>query len=244
MFSRLDIEAFSQTAQGHRKVRMMKFYYAPASSYCQRVLIALYEKELDFTPVEMNLFDSKERENYLKINPFGKIPSLTTEEGQVLIEANIIIEYLDNYYPHTYRLIPEDKTQALEVRFLERIIDIYINTGREALFADTQRSPDERNSKEVLKAKRFLETACQLLDQRLEGRTWLAGQEFSLADCAAAPTLAYLRMVYSYQHLSRLTDYVRRLESRPSVFEVQNSGRNQMVHMLSTLTNPLELVPL
>ncbi len=222
----------------------MEFYYSPASSYCQRVLIALYEKELDFTPVEINLFDSKERHKYLQINPFGKIPSMITDDGQVFFEASIIIEHLDNYYPHTYRLIPEDKTQALEVRFLERIIDIYINTGREALFADTQRSLDNRNSKEVLKAKRFLETACELLDQRLQGRTWLAGQEFTLADCAGAPTLAYLRMVYDYKHLPRLTDYVRRLESRPSVFEIQNSGRHQMKQMLSTLPNPLELVPL
>lgn len=222
----------------------MKLYYAPASSYCQRVLIALYEKELDFIPVEMNLFDSSERENYLKINPFGKIPSLITDDGQVIFEASIIIEYLENFFPQTYRLIPEDKKQALEVRFLERLIDIYINTGREALFGDTQRAPEMQNSKEVLKGKRLLEAACQLLDQRLEGRNWLAGEEFSLADCTAAPTLAYLRMVYDYTYLPRLTDYVRRLESRPSVFEVQNSGRHQMIQMLSSLPNPLELVPL
>jgi glutathione S-transferase len=127
---------------------------------------------------------------------------------------------------------------------LERIVDVYINGGREVLFTDTQRPVEERGGKEVVKAKRLLETACALLDERLFGRTWLAGEEFSEADCAAAPTLNYLRMVYNYKHLPRLTDYVRRLESRPSVAQSFRSGRDQMMRMLATLQYPLELVPL
>lgn len=221
----------------------MKLYYAPASSYSQRVLIALYEKKANFIPVEVNLFDAQERELYLQINCFGKIPTLETDQGQVLFEAGVIIEYLDQHFQNEPRLIPQDPERALEVRMLERIVDVYINAGREALFADTQRPVEERGGKEILKAQRLLETACALLDERLFRRTWLAG-EFSLADCAAAPTLAYLRMVKSYKHLPRLTDYVKRLESRPSVAQVQRSGRNQMMQMLSALPNPLQLLPL
>lgn len=221
----------------------MKLYYAPASSYSQRVLIALYEKKANFIPVEVNLFDAQERELYLQINRFGKVPTLETDRGQVLFEASVIIEYLDQHFQNEPRLIPQDPERALEVRMLERIVDVYINTGREALFADTQRPVEERGGKEVVKAQRLLETACALLDERLFGRTWLAG-EFSLADCAAAPTLAYLRMVKSYKHLPRLADYVKRLESRPSVAQVQRSGRNQMMQMLSALPNPLQLLPL
>lgn len=222
----------------------MKLYYAPASSYSQRVLIALYEKEAAFTPIEVNLFDQEERSLYTKINPFGKIPTLETESGQILFEACIIIEYLDRCFQNKPHLIPQDPTLALEVRMLERIIDTYINRGREALFSDSQRPVEEQGSSEVKKAHRLLEIACLQLEQRLSDRTWLSGEEFSLADCAAAPTLSYLRMVYSYKHLSKLTEYVRRLESRPSVAKVQNSGREQMIQMLSALKNPLELVPL
>ena len=127
---------------------------------------------------------------------------------------------------------------------MERVVDVYINGGREALFADTQRPVNQRGGKQVMKAKELLETACALLEDKLQGRTWLAGEEFSLADCAAAPTLTYLRMVYSYQHLPKLTDYVRRLESRPSVLQVQNSGCEQMKQMLAALQYPLELLPL
>lgn len=221
----------------------MKLYYAPASSYSQRVLIALYEKNANFIPVEVNLFDAQARDCYLQINPFGKIPTLETDHGQVLFEACVIIEYLDQHQ-NKFQLIPKDPELALEVHWLERIVDVYINAGREALFADTQCPIEARGSKEVIKARRLLETAIALLDQRLRGRTWLAGEEFSLADCAAAPTLAYLRMVYNYKHLPRLTDYVRRLESRPSVARCLSEGRDQMMRMLSTLRYPMQLLPL
>ncbi|MGL5806579.1 MAG: glutathione S-transferase family protein, partial [Xenococcaceae cyanobacterium] len=199
-------------------------------------------KQINFEAIEVNLFDHHERSRYLQINPFAKIPTLVTDDGKIIFEACIIIEYLDRHFLSQPQLIPQDLEQALEVRSIERIIDVYINTGREALFADTQRAIEERGSKEVIKAKRLLETACILLDEKLQGRTWLAGEEFSLADCAAAPTLAYLRIVYSYKHLSRLTDYVRRLEARSSVAKVQNEGREQMIKMLSGLKYAIELV--
>ncbi|MFK0735522.1 MAG: glutathione S-transferase family protein [Gloeotrichia echinulata HAB0833] len=220
----------------------MKLYYAPASSYSQRVLIALYVKNIAFIPVEVDLFEPDTQECYKRINPFSKIPTLETDDGQVLFEACVIIEYLDQYFQNKPRLIPLDPERALEVRMLERIIDVYVNGGREALFADTQRPVEDRGSKQVVKAQRLLKTACTFLDERLNSRTWLAGEEFSLADCAAAPTLTYLRMVYNYQHLSRLTDYVNRLESSPFVAKVQREGHDQMMRMLTTLKYPLNFM--
>ncbi|MEO0842441.1 MAG: glutathione S-transferase family protein [Cyanobacteria bacterium J06643_5] len=216
----------------------MKLYYAPASSYSQRVLIALYEKQLDFTPIEVNLFDTESRNQYLQINPFGKIPTLITDDEEVILEASIQIEYLDNYQK-IHPLIPKDFKVNLEMRMLERIIDVYVNSGREALFKDSQLPPDERGKKEVVKAKRLLESACNLLDEKLRLRTWLAGDAFTLADCTAAPTLSYLRIVYDYQHLQNLTAYFERLEAKPSVKKVFASGREQMKQMLSTLKYPV-----
>lgn len=201
----------------------------------------MQEKKANITPIEVNLFEAESREEYLQINHFAKIPTLITDKGNVLFEANIIIEYIDRHFQDTPRLIPEDPEQAQEVRMLERIIDVYINSGREALFADSQRPVEERGKKEVVKAQRLMETAIALLEERLINRTWLAG-EFSACDCAAAPTLAYLRMVYNYNHFPRLTQYVRRLESRASVAQVFQSGREQMTSMLSTLRYPLQLV--
>ncbi len=217
----------------------MKLYYAPASSYSQRVLIALYEKDLSFTPIEVNLFESQTREKYQKINPFAKIPTLETDNKEIIFEACVIIEYLDRQFPQKPCLLNPE--QIIEIRMLERIIDVYINGGREVLFADSQRPLELRGGKEVVKGRRLLETACIFLEDKLQDRTWLAGAEFSLADCAAASTLAYLRMVYDYQHLPNLTNYVIRLESRPSVARVQSEGKDQMTKMLASLPYPLAL---
>jgi glutathione S-transferase len=215
----------------------MKLYYAPASSYSQRVLIALYEKNIPFTPVQVDLFDLKERDRYLQINPFGKVPTLEIEH-QCIYEACCIIEYLDQIQVEP-KLIPIDR--ALEIRIIERSIDVYINNGREVLFAETQRPIGERGGKAVFKAKQLLETACNQLDQRLRSNDWLGGDTFSLADCTAAPTLSYLRWVYSYDNLPNLTNYVQRLNNRPSVARAFREGRDQMQQMLSTLQYPLEL---
>jgi glutathione S-transferase len=218
----------------------MKLYYAPASSYSQRVLIALYEKNIPFVPIEVNLFDPKERDRYLKTNPFAKVPTLEIEDRHIF-EACCIIEYLDQIQPEP-RLIPTNPKQALEIRIIERTIDVYINTGREMLFADTQRPIEARESQAVIKAKQRLEAACRMLNDRLQNHLWLGGDTFSFADCTAAPTLAYLRLVYSYDFLPNLTNYVDRLEVRPSVAQAFSEGRDQMVQMLSMLQYPL-LVP-
>ena len=151
----------------------MKLYYAPASSYSQRVLIALYEKNLAFKPIEVNLFDPEAHASYMQINPFAKIPTLETDSGEIIFEACVIIEYLDRQFPQkAWLLNPE---HILEIRIVERIIDVYINGGREVLFADSQRPLELRGGKEVIKARRLLETACIFLEDKLQDRTWLAG---------------------------------------------------------------------
>jgi glutathione S-transferase len=220
----------------------MKFYYDPASSYCQRVAIALYEKDIPFTPIKVKLFDPQAREQYQKINPFAKIPTLETDSGEIIFEACIIIEYLDRQFPQQPCLL--DPERILEIRSIERIIDVYINGGRQVLFDDSQRELELRGKKEVIKARRLIETACSLLEDRLQTQTWLVGEQFSLADCAAAPTLSYLRLVYDYQHLPNLMNYMRRLESRSAVARVQREGRVRMNQMLASLAYPLQLAPL
>jgi glutathione S-transferase len=220
----------------------MKLYYNPASSYSQRVLIALYEKDIPFTPIKVNPADPEVREQYQKINPFAKIPTLETDSGELIFEACVIIEYLDRQFPQQPCLL--DPERILEIRTIERIIDVYINGGRQVLFDDSQRELELRGKKEVIKARRLLETACSLLDDRLQSQTWLVGEQFSLADCTAAPTLTYLRLVYDYQHLPNLTNYMKRLESRSAVARVQSEGRVRMNQMLASLAYPLKLAPL
>lgn len=222
----------------------MKLYYAPASSYSQRVLIALYEKGIPFIPIETDIFNSKSYKAYTLIHPFSKIPAIEMDDGQIFFEACIIIEYLDLYYPQSFQLIPRNTEKALKVRLVERIIDVYINAARQILFLNSQKPVEERDWVEMKKARKVLDIACTQLEKFLDSHCWAAGDAFSMADCAAAPTLTYLKMVYNYQHFSRLWHYVDRLESRDSVAEVRELGRKQFKQMLLSLKYPLEFMPL
>ena len=73
----------------------MKLYYNPISTYSQKVLIALYEKGLDFEPEIVNLMDADARARYRDVNPLGKIPCLQLDDGHIIPESSIIIEYID-----------------------------------------------------------------------------------------------------------------------------------------------------
>src|ERR1700759_3078740 len=118
----------------------MKLYFAPASSYSQRVLIALVEKQARFDAIEIDLFDAAARARHAAVNPFLKVPALETDDGRILHEACVCIEHVALACPGP-RLLPADPARALEVRFLERVVDVYLNAGRQALFDDSQRPP-------------------------------------------------------------------------------------------------------
>jgi glutathione S-transferase len=78
-----------------RGTSKMKLYYHPISTYSQKALIALYEKELDFEPEIVSLMNPEARQKYHEVYPMGKIPCLQLEDGHIIPEASIIIEYLD-----------------------------------------------------------------------------------------------------------------------------------------------------
>jgi glutathione S-transferase len=88
--------------------------------------------------------------------------------------------------------------------------------------------PEGRGDPEgVREARAALDRAYDLLDSRLAGREWLAGTAFSLADCAAAPSLYYARVVQRWdeERLSDLTRYFTTLTARPSVVRVIDEAR-------------------
>ena len=73
----------------------MKLYYFPLSTYSQKVLTALYEKGAEFESEQVRLFDEAERERYREIYPLGRIPLLVLDDGHLIPESSIIVEYLD-----------------------------------------------------------------------------------------------------------------------------------------------------
>src|SRR5262245_11536649 len=104
---------------------MLKLYLHPLSSFCWKVLIPLYEANIPFEPVMVELMDPAKRAEYLKLSPFGKIPTLVDGE-RVVNETSIMIEYLALKYPTAASLLPKDSAEALKVRALDRFFDLYI----------------------------------------------------------------------------------------------------------------------
>ena len=202
----------------------LSLYFHPLSSYCHKVLVALYEMGIAFEGRFLDLGDAGQRSAFLALWPTGKMP-LLLDEGRVVPETSIIIEYLSRTHASPgKRLLPEDPEAALEVRLMDRLFDQYVMTPLQAIVADRLRG--DRDAEAVAQARAQLAMAYGLLEQRLAGRDWAAGREFSMADCAAAPSLFYATTLVPLDAAQRnLRGYFERLVARPSVARVLQEAR-------------------
>lgn len=189
----------------------MKLYYYPISTYSQKVLLALYEKEIDFEPVIVEMFDEQARAAYNEIYPIGKIPLLCPTEDHLVPESNIIIEYLEGHFDQGTQLIPDGIDEARKVRFMDRMNDLYLNDSMATLWFADSKSPED-----IAKAKHYLDTCYEHLNARFENSTWVNGEEFTMADCSCIPPLFYLQKVYPFNDYPHLVAYFERAMSRPS----------------------------
>jgi glutathione S-transferase len=207
-------------------MRSLTLHYHPLSSYCHKVLIAIDVLGIDVELRLLNLGDAAERSAYLALWPLGKMP-LLVDQDRPIAETSIIIEHLQRHHASPGRtLIPNDPDQAMDVRLWDRLFDLYVMTPMQALTADLLRPEGERDAHAVSRAREGLLTAYALIDQHLKGRTWVASDAFSLADCAAAPALFYAvtYVPFAPQH-ARLAAYFERLMDHPPVARTIDQAR-------------------
>lgn len=201
----------------------VELFAHPFSSYCQKALIAFYENDIPFTYRMME--DPGVGEAFAALWPLKRFPILR-ENGRVVVEATILIEYLHLHHPGPVKLIPEDPDLALEARMLDRFFDNYVMTPQGRFVADALRPAEHRDPYGVEEARKMLDTSYAWLDQRMQGRTWAVGDSFTLADCAAAPSLFYAdwthRIPEQYEHLIA---YRARLLQRPSFARAVDEAR-------------------
>jgi glutathione S-transferase len=184
----------------------------PFSSYVQKVTIAFYETG---TPFEWRMLEDAAGFDALKrLWPIGLMPVLV-DGGTTVIESSIIIEHV------APQLIP-----SLEVRFLDRFFDNYVMIPMQKVVGDVLRPEAERDPRGVADAKARLEVSYGWLDDRLKGRQWAAGDNFTMADCAAAPSLFFADWVHPINQRFAVTrDYRARLLKRPSVVRAVDEAR-------------------
>jgi glutathione S-transferase len=201
----------------------IELFVHPFSSYCQKVLIAFYENDVPFS--YRMLEEPGVGDELASLWPMKRFPVLRAS-GRVVLEATIIIEYLDVHHPGPVRFIPEDADLALEVRMLDRFFDNYVMTPQGKFVFDALRPADRRDPLGVEEAGKMLDTSYAWLDEHLHGRTWATGETFTLADCAAAPSLFYADWTHRIPaEYANVHGYRARLLQRPSFARAVNEAR-------------------
>jgi glutathione S-transferase len=200
----------------------MELFGHPFSSYTWKALIALYERELPFTWRVLEPADPATLAEHRTLWPLGKMPVLR-DGHRSFFEASVIIEYLDRI-GDAPRLLPADPERALRVRLFDRVFDNYVMTPMQKIVADHRRPADSRDAVGVAEARAQLRGVYAWLDGAVDAE-WACG-EFSLADCAAAPSLFYADWVepIGAEH-ARLRAYRARLLARPSVARAVDEAR-------------------
>ncbi len=196
---------------------MLELFGHPFSSYTWKALIALYEND---TPFTFRMIDPDHPENAQRIqalSPLGKFPVLI-DGDRVMCESSIIIEYLQCYHPGPVTLLPAAQDKALEVRMFDRFFDNYVMTSAQYIVNNFMRKPTDRDALTVASAHTLLQRTYHWLNKHLQHNSYACGDAFTLADCAAAPSLFYADWVDEIgKEYTELRNYRTKLLARPSV---------------------------
>jgi glutathione S-transferase len=202
-------------------------HYHPFSSFCQKVLTALYERDVPFERNVVNLGDPEEKAALERLWPMGKFPVLHDEErGVTMPESSLIVEYLDRAHPGPPPLIPADPDFALQARLWDRFFDHYVELPLQKVVGDSLRPEGVRDSNGVGEAMILLGRAYDLIEARLEeSGASIAGEAFTVADCGAGPALFYSGMLLPFDERPRLQAYYDRLRARPAFARAVEEAR-------------------
>lgn len=196
----------------------LRLHFHPLSSYCHKVLIALYENDTPFEKEIVDFGNEASAAAFRKLWPVGKMPVLQdTARNQTVAESSIIIEYLGLHYPGGTALIPADADLALKTRLADRFYDLYVHDPMQRIVGDRLRPAGKDDPFGVEAEKARLRKAYDIIDHDMASTTWATGDAFTMADCAAAAPLFFAGKLVPFgdSHAS-LAAYFERLSRRPS----------------------------
>jgi len=205
----------------------LRLLYHPFSSFCQKAATALYERGVPFEPEIVDLGDAGHRARLEALWPIAKFPVLRDDAaGETVAEASLIVEYADRF-GEAPALVPPGRDEALKVRLWDRLFDLYVHLPLQKVVVDTLRPTDSRDPYGVAEAKALIARGYAAADSELErtGREWIAGDAFTMADCAAAPALFYANIVVPLAPHRQLAAYYKRLLERPSFARAVGEAR-------------------
>jgi len=196
----------------------LTLYFHPFSGYCQKAVIALYETATPFTPRIINLGEPAQRAELTKLWPMSKFPVLRDEARDWTVpESSTIVEYVAQHYPGKSQLVPADADLARQARMRDRFFDLYINDQAAKVVVDNFRPAGANDTFGVAQAKTTLRTAYGLIEQDMASKKWAMGDDFTMADCSAAPALFYANLIVPLADgFKNTAAYLDRLLARPS----------------------------
>ena len=204
----------------------LTLHFHPLASYCWKALIALYENDVPFTPNLVDLGNPAERAALVKLWGIGKFPVLRDEaRNETVPESSIIVEYLDSHYRGRTRFIPDDPARALQTRLRDRFYDLYVHLPMQKIMLDRMRPVDKKDPLGVEEARAQLRISYAMIEQQMANGGWAMGEDFSLVDCAAVPSLFYGSMVVPFEEAQKnLAAYFERLKACPSFARVMKEA--------------------
>jgi RNA polymerase-associated protein len=195
----------------------MQLYDYSDCPFAQKVRIVLAEKELEYETVFVDLRQGEQKKpDFLKLNPYGRVPVLIDEEI-VVYDSTLINEYLEDEYPHP-RLMPEDSAGRARVRTMEDFCDNSFLPSAGFVQAELGKAAAEQDPARLERYRKGLTDGLNRLETYLTGKEYLVG-EFSLADIAFVPAVMNLARlgVDVDPRLRHVIGWIGRLRERPSV---------------------------
>jgi glutathione S-transferase/nicotinamidase-related amidase len=205
-------------------------YFVNGSIPSWRVMIALYEKNIDFEAKRLKVM-SKPKETksaeFLAINPRGLTPTLIDTDGSVIAESLAILHYLEHYYPHTLSLLPIEKAEHIRVLQLiqesQNLVDIY--EPLEEVVFKTPKHERSSHKDSIIKTLEMIDQELAFWEMYLTKTKFIACDTFTLADCAFYPVMAYLiHRGLNIDKFPALKNYVNIIKTKPAAINAHPKG--------------------
>ena len=198
---------------------MIRLYHVPLSPFCRKVRLVLAEKRMDVELVEERYWEGDA--DFLRRNPAGKVPVLRID-GLTLSESQAICEYLEEVQPDP-PLLPRSADARAEVRRIVFWFDdkFHAEVTSKLLYERVNRKIQKTgypDSQAVKSGSRAIKGHLDYLDQLLERRRWLAGDQMTLADFAGAAHLSSLDYIsdVDWDRSEAVRDWYAKIKSRPA----------------------------
>jgi glutathione S-transferase len=201
----------------------MKLYSVDLSPFAARTRAAIYAKNLPIEIVPPPESGTKSEE-YLALNPMGRVPVLVTGDGFALPESDTIVEYLADAFPDS-GLRPDTAEGKAQARLIARVTEVYVMPTLQPLFG--QMNPANRDQAVVDDGVSKLKDALVHLNVFMGDGPYAVGETLTSADCALIPVLFFIQVAGQMfgkgdllAGLLKLSDYFDRLQMDPTYQKV------------------------